>query len=99
MKPISPVLPHDKFGIKEYVYAKDQKQYRPLPAALVEYEGGERGIISRWQLTFGERLRILFFGDLWLSLLTFGHPPQPQLLYVKEPFRDLCPTPKAKDRE
>ena len=34
MKPVSPVLPG--YEMKEIVYAKDQPQYNPLPAVVIE---------------------------------------------------------------
>jgi hypothetical protein len=66
------------------VYAKDQPQYFPLPARLID--GAEGQMICCWQLTFKERLKILFTGKIWHSVLTFKHPLQPQLLTVDEPF-------------
>jgi len=63
------------------VFAKNQPQYFPLP---VHHVGDEQGrVISCWLCGFRERLRILFTGHVYLSLLTFNHPLQPQRLSTK----------------
>ena len=75
MKPISPVM--KRFKHLEVVYAKDQPEYLPLPALPVN-PGDETGtVITRWRLTWRERLRVLFGGDLYLWMLTFNKPLQP----------------------
>ena len=86
MKPVSPPIPG--MNLPEVVFAKDQPEYVPLPAVVVD-EGTR--IITRWQLSFRERLRILFKGNLWLSVLTFGKPLQPVLLETETPARYLDP--------
>jgi hypothetical protein len=70
MIPVSPVVPGREH--EEVVYAKNQPQYLPLPALPIE-----DGIVTRWKLSWGERLRILWTGDLYLSVLTFGQRLQP----------------------
>lgn len=72
MTPTSPVIP----GLErmERVYAKNQPEYIPLPALPLP---GADGIITRWRLTWWERLKILWTGNLYLSVLTFGRPLQP----------------------
>lgn len=84
MKLISPVLPNTP-DIKEVVFAKDQPEYQPMPAAVVQYSDGSIGVITRYRLSWRERLRVLFFGSVWFQLLTAGSP-QPQLPSVQEPF-------------
>lgn len=74
MKPVS-------FPESNFVAGRDQS-YRDLPAWT-----DNRVVISCWGLTFGERLRLLFSGKLWIALLTFGKPVQPQLPQVQTPFR------------
>ena len=81
MDPIRPVLPRNPLKLEETVIAKDQPQYRPLPA-IVTSDGV---VTSRWRLTWRERLRILFCGSLWLQLSTFGHPLQPVIMTTEEP--------------
>lgn len=56
-------------------YAKDQPPYLPLPTIRLLDDGGLT--ISRWRLTWMERLRVLFTGDLFISQLTFNQPLQP----------------------
>ena len=58
-------------GWEDVTYAKDQPQYRPLHTRTSTGPRGE--VISRWRLTWAERLRVLLCGDLWLTVLTFGN--------------------------
>jgi len=62
-------------------YAKDQPEYLPLP--VHKTPGGE--VISCWALTWRERLRVLFAGRVWHSVLTFNAPLQPQRPSVRKP--------------
>lgn len=78
-KPILPVIPGVETPVVEF--AKTQPQYITLPA----WRGEDGTVVTRWRMTFRERLRILFTGDLWLTLLTFNHPLQPVKLDT------LCP--------
>lgn len=68
MNPI-PFKGHNK------VYAKDQPQYRPLPVFKADSPEGE--CVSCWELSFKERLKVLFTGKLWLSMMTFNKPLTP----------------------
>ena len=83
MIPVSPVLP--KKSVPEVIYAKDQKEYLPLPAVNIQYPDGSLSVLSRWKLSWKERFRIFFSGSLWLEQLTFGQPLQPQRPTVVEP--------------
>jgi len=56
-------------------YAKDQPEYKTLPALRINSERGE--VITCWGLSFKERLKVLFFGKIWLSLLSFNNPLTP----------------------
>lgn len=57
-------------------FAKDQPQYLPLPA-----ERSEDGMVTTcWQMSFKERIKVLFTGKVWLQTLTFNNPLQPQKL-------------------
>lgn len=75
MKPVSPVAydPETRWGISEITFAEDQPEYIPLPA--LRFNDGL--VVTRWDLTIGERLRILFGGSIFLGLLTFNKPIQP----------------------
>ena len=77
MKPVSPVLP----GQPEVVYAKDQPQYNLLPAI----KGIDGMVITRWKLSWKERLIVLLNGDIYLQVLTFNRPLQPVKLSVEPP--------------
>lgn len=82
MKPISPVLP-TKEGkrLPEMTFAEGQSQYENLPA--IRFEDGT--VLTRWKLTFWERLRVLLFGNVYLQLLTFNRALQPIVLQVDPP--------------
>lgn len=75
MKPI-------EFPEQNCVYAKDQPEYLPLPVFKSDTPEGE--CISCWQLSFSERLRILFTGKLWVSLWTFNKPLTPSFFTTKK---------------
>ena len=46
------------------------KNVDPLPV----YHG-QGMFISRWRATWGERLSILFYGTIWVSVASDRHPP------------------------
>ena len=71
-----------KFPESNITFAKNQPEYLPLPAYRDEYGR----VITCWQLSWKERIEILFKGKLWLNILTFGMRLQPQLLLIKSPF-------------
>ena len=79
MKPI-------KFKHQNTVFAEDQPEYNPLPALKIAGYKGET--ISCWKLSFKERIKVLFFGRVWMSLSMFGRPLTPSYLCVnrKEVF-------------
>lgn len=75
MKPI-------EFTEQNCVYAKDQKEYLPLPVHKME----DGMVISCWTLTWHERVKLLFTGRIWWTVLTFNYPLQPQRPWVDSPF-------------
>lgn len=75
MKPI-------EFPEQNVVYAKDQPEYTPLPAFKSDDPMGQ--VVSCWQLSFTERLRVLFTGKLWVSLATFNKPLTPSFFTTKK---------------
>lgn len=82
MKPETPVLPKQPDTKPwETVFAEDQPEYLPLPAVRL----GDGTVITRWKLTWRERLAVLFGGSIWLQQLTFNQALQPQLPMTKEP--------------
>jgi len=72
-----------EFPEQTVVIAKNQPEYRPLPAHQFRDENGT--IACCWQLTILERIRVLFTGKIWHQILTFNGPLQPQLLTVDKP--------------
>jgi len=74
MKPI-------KFEGVNITYARDQQEYIPLPAQ--KFEDGR--VLFCWQLTWKERLWLLFTGTIWHQVLTFNSALQPQKLSVERP--------------
>ena len=83
MTPQSPVVK----GLEklEIVYAKDHPQYLQLPALPVDDGSGHKRVVTRWRLSWVERLRILIFGDMYLWVSTFGKPICPVALQVTPP--------------
>lgn len=75
------------------IYAKDQKEYLPLPA--YQPPDSKRGeVVSCWRLSLKERIVLLFSGCLWLSVWTFKNPLQPiQLTVIKG---DVIPSTERK---
>lgn len=65
------------------VYGYGQVPYLPLPAHLSDDQYGE--VTCCWQLSWRERLRVLFTGFIWHQMLTFKQPLQPQLLRTIKP--------------
>lgn len=75
MKPI-------KFKEANVTFAKDQPQYLPLLAHRTDYGM----VISCWSVNWKERFKVLITGRIWLRVLTFNEPLQPQRLGVDRPF-------------
>jgi hypothetical protein len=75
MKPI-------KFKEANLILAKNQPEYLPLPA----WKGNDGTVISCWQLNWKERIKLFIHGRIWLKVLTFNKPLQPQRLDVDRPF-------------
>lgn len=71
---------------KQYnkVYAKDQPEYLPLPVYEDNCEGGR--VFHCWELSFIERIKMLFIGKLWINILNFGKPLQPIRPFIGNPF-------------
>ena len=71
-----------EFPEQTIVWAKNQPQYRPLPAFTNQTE-----TISCWKLTWRERIIVLLRGCLWLRQSNYGDPLQPQLPTIDNPFK------------
>lgn len=77
MKPID-------FEGSNCVYAEGQDEYLSLPAYK---HGDECGTVTAcWQLNIRERLKVLFAGKLYISLLTFNHPLAPHRMDTDSPI-------------
>jgi hypothetical protein len=83
MKPITPIIPGRDLPVTKI--AESQAQYTTLPA-YVDPQARDGFTLSRWRLSWPERLRVLLTGDLWLTILTFRQPFQPIRLDTR------CPT-------
>ncbi len=67
MKPIT-------FKEQNCTFAKYQDQYLPLPA----FQTRDRQIITTcWELSFKEKVKIIFGFKFWLTIVTFDKPLQP----------------------
>jgi len=66
------------------VYAKNQKDYLPLPVYEDKIQGGR--VFHCWQLSIGERIKLLWTGKLWINVLNFGQKLQPIKPMVDSPF-------------
>ena len=73
MKPV-------KFKHQNIVFAENQPGYQALPALKIQSDTGE--VISCWKLSFKERIKVLFLGRIWLSLMSFNKPLTPSFLAV-----------------
>ena len=73
MKPI-------EFKDQNVIFAKDQPEYQPLPALRLNTPEGE--VISCWRMSIKERIKVLFTGHIWLSLMSFNKPLTPSYMSV-----------------
>ncbi len=78
MKPISPVI--EGYQDKEVVFAKDQPEYMPLPALVLE--GEDKPVVSRWQINDEERKQIAEGADILLTQMIFTDLYHPVRLEV-----------------
>lgn len=77
MKPI-------KFPGFNVTFAENQPQYLPLPAHINKEDGI---VTTSWDLSWKERLKILFGTNLYLQTMTFNKPLQPIFLSVENPIK------------
>lgn len=66
-----------KFPEQNVTFAEKQPEYIPLPA----YDDGN-AVVFCMGLSFRERVKILFTGKMWCSLLMFGRPLTPSFFTV-----------------
>ena len=92
MEPIPEVVPGGgtpvimQVRIRKVTFAADQPQYRPL----VAYHSEDGTVFTRWKLSFAERMKVLFGGSIWLTVLTFNHALQPIKLAAECPVEIDC---------
>lgn len=76
MKPV-------EFKGQNVVYAKDQKEYMPLPA--LKFDDGT--VVCCWKMSWKELFKIVLHRRVWVSMLTFNNPLQP--MYVSADHDEL----------
>lgn len=81
MKPVVPIIPGSDLPVTQY--AKRQDEYLTLPAW--KSKGARGGVLSRWRLSWKERLKLLCTGNMYLWVMTFDMPLQPVLLTINKP--------------
>lgn len=81
MKPVD-------FKHRNVIYAKDQPEYLPLPALKIDSVNGE--VISCWKMSFLERIKVLFTGKVWLTLMMANKPLTPSNLSVNRKETYVC---------
>lgn len=68
-----------------HVVAVSQEPYLPLPVHVDNC--AEVIITSCWKMSVGQRIKCLFTGKIYVQLMTFGKPLQPQKVSVENPVR------------
>lgn len=63
-------------------FAKNQRQYRPLPAHV----GSDGRVTCCWRLSEAELAEVQRTGVIWHQIETFGSALQPQLLSTEKPI-------------
>ncbi len=71
-----------KFKEVNVTYAENQPEYLPLPGFKDVDNNG--AFVFCMSLSFRERIRILFKGELWCQLLTFNKPLTPSYFSTKK---------------
>ena len=72
------------FKEQNTTFALNQKEYYPLP--VHKSMSAPTIITSCWKLTPLERLKLCFTSKIYVKIMTFGDPLQPQLLSTR--FKD-----------
>lgn len=75
-----PIDPEPRFG-RLIVLAKDQPQYTQLPVRVSDDK--EVYMTSKWELSSEEKEAIAQGANVYLRVMTFGHPFQPVSLWVE----------------
>lgn len=82
MKPI-------EFEEQNVIFAEHQDEYNNLPAFKIDEVEGR--VIFCEYLSIWERLKVLFTGRIWVSLMTFNNPLTPSYFTVHKSdlFKDV----------
>jgi hypothetical protein len=72
-----------EFKEQNVVFAKDQPPYLPLPA-MVDVNSDQGEVVTCWGLSLSERLRVLFKGNIWMTMMTFHKPVTPVYMSTKK---------------
>lgn len=80
MRPVAPDI-----GFPEVSLARDQEQYFELTAAVIPYDDGSVGVVTRWRLTDEELAKLHAGSDVYLVILTADGRPQPVALSIGAP--------------
>jgi hypothetical protein len=75
MKPI-------KFKQQNCTYAQHQPEYLPLPA----HKNKENIVTTCWKSSFIEKIIFLMTGKIWVQIMSFNNPLQPQKINIKNPL-------------
>ena len=86
MKPI-------KFKDQTVIFAENQPEYMPLPALRIDTPQGE--VVTCWKMTLKERIKVVFTGKIWLSLMSFNKPLTPSFMSVNR--KEVYSRPDDKD--
>ncbi len=70
------------FKGQNVIIAEHQPEYIPMPA----YVDPNGEVVCCWQLSVKERIKLLFTGVIWHSILTCNTNLQPQLLRLERPI-------------
>ena len=67
-----------KYKHQNVVYAKNQPEYTPMPVLKItvprlELKDPSGHVVFCIGLTYWERIRVLFLGHIWCSLMTFDN--------------------------
>lgn len=62
------------------VFGAKQPEYLPLPA---EVRGDD--VITCWKLSAEEIEKVCDYGEIWITIKTFGQPLQPLLVTAEKP--------------
>jgi len=78
-----------KFPQCNVVYAKNQPEYLLLPS----HKAKNGTVTSCWEMSIKERLKVLWTGKIYLQILTFNQPLQPQRMDTSNPVAKTVPEP------